>query len=79
MALYDDVIELAKMYLGPAARKFVDRQIKGHLEIDGSQLAPDDLEELAKWCYTSSKLLMNDVKAREFSEKIKALRNGANT
>ena len=77
MALYDDVIDLAKVYLGPAARKFVDRQIKGHLDMDGSQLVHEDLEELAKWCYTSSKMLMNDVKAREFSDKVKSLRNGS--
>ena len=73
MALYDDVIDLAKVYLGPAARKFVDRQIKGHLDMDGSQLVHEDLEELAKWCYTSSKILMNDMKAREFSDRVKAL------
>lgn len=74
MALYDDVVNLAKAYLGPAAQKFVDRQIKGHLDTDKSQLDKSHLDELAKWCYTSGKLLMDEGKAREFSEKVKALK-----
>lgn len=73
MALYDDVVELAKTYMGPAAKKFVDRQISGHLDVEASQLAGSHLGELAKWCYTSGKLLMDDGKATEFSEKVKAL------
>ena len=71
--LYDEVVDLARIYLGPAAKRFVDRQIKGHLEIDSVQLKLSDLDELATWCYTSSKILMNDGKAREFSDRVKAL------
>ena len=74
MALYDDVVGLTKTYMGPAAKKFVDRQISGHLDIrDGSQLTPSHIEELAKWCYTSGKLLMDETKAQELSDKVKAL------
>lgn len=77
MALYDEVVDLARLYLGPAGKKFVDRQIKGHLEIESAQLDASHLDELATWCYTSSKILMDDAKAREFSEKVRTLRNGA--
>ena len=75
MALYDDVVNLAKEYMGPAAKKFVDRQISGHLDgvSDGSQLTKAHLGELAKWFYTSGKLLMDDAKAQELSNKVKAL------
>ncbi len=73
MALYDEVVDLARIYLGPAAKRFVDRQIKGHLEIESDRLTLSDLDELATWCYTSSKILMNDMKAREFSDRVKAL------
>ena len=74
MALYDDVVGLARIYIGPAAKKFVDRQISGHLDIgDGSQLTPSHLEELAKWCFTSEKLLMDEARAQELSDKVKAL------
>lgn len=74
MGLYDDVVNLAKTYMGPAAQKFVDRQIKGHLEVDKAQLDSSHLEELAKWCYTSGKLLMDEGKAQDFSQKVKALK-----
>ncbi len=74
MALYDDVVNLAKTYMGPASQKFVDRQISGHLNItDGTQLTAGHLDVLAKWCYTSGKLLMDDAKAQELSSKVKAL------
>lgn len=74
MALYDDVVELTKTYMGPAAKKFVDRQISGHLDVDAANLTGNHVDELAKWCYTSGKLLMDDGKAKEFSEKVKALK-----
>ncbi|NQT74559.1 MAG: hypothetical protein HQ553_17620 [Chloroflexi bacterium] len=75
MALYDNVVELAKTYMGPAAKKFVDRQISGHLDIgDGSRLGASHVDELAKWCFTSGKLLMDEAKAQEFSDKVKALK-----
>ncbi len=77
MALYEQVVDLARVYLGPAGKKFVDRQIKAHLEMDGSQLTFADIDELATWCYTSSKILMNEGKAREFSERVKSLGNGS--
>ncbi len=74
MAVYDDAVKVAKDYLGPAAGKFIDRQIKAHLDIaDGSQLTKDHLEELSKWCFTSGKLLVDEAKAKELSDKVKAL------
>jgi hypothetical protein len=74
LSLYDDVVELAKPYLGPASERFVSRQITGHLKIEESQLSAQDLEELAKWCYVSGKLVMDDDEAREFSSKVQALK-----
>ncbi len=74
MSLYDDVIALSKPYLGPAAQKFIDRQIKGHLDVEKASLSAANLDELAKWVYTSGKLLMDDAKAQELSQKVKALK-----
>lgn len=73
MALYDNVVDLSKTYFGPAAKKFVDRQMSKHLKIESSELTPSHLDELAKWCYTSGKLMIEDAKAQELSAKIKAL------
>lgn len=74
MSLYDDVVEVAKPYLGPAAERFVRRQITGHLDTEEAQLAAHHLEELARWCYVSGKLIMAEDEAQEFSNKVKGLK-----
>ncbi len=79
MALYDEVVDLARTYMGPAAKKFIDRQIRAHLEIEGAELTFSDIDELAEWCYTSSKFLMNEYKAQEFSSAVRSIRNGTKT
>ncbi len=74
MPLYNDVITLARPYLGPAAEKFLSRQISQHLSVTADQFAVQHLEELSKWCLTSCKPLMAETKAQEFSQKVKSLK-----
>ncbi len=74
MALYDDVVDVTKQYMGPAAQKFIDRQLTRHLNIEISALDASFLDELAKYCYSSGKLLMDDGKAQELSKKVKSLK-----
>ena len=74
MTLYDQVLNVARDYMGPSAERFVVRQLNGHLNIEPHQLTGHHLEELAKWCYTSGKLIMRDERAQEFSNKVKALK-----
>ena len=73
MGLYEDVVEVAKPYLGPAAGKFISRQIGGHLSIQDAQLAKQHLPELAKWVHSSGGMLMDDAKAKELADKIAKL------
>ncbi len=73
MPLYDDVVKIAKDYIGPAGQKFTDRQISSHLGLSPSAISNKNMEELAKWCFISGKMLIGDDKAKEFSEKVKAL------
>ena len=61
----------AALYLGPAARVFLVRQTKIHM----NGLAFDSIEkrhcpELAKWVYFASALLIDKEKAKELSVKI---------
>ncbi len=74
MPLFNDVIELARPYLGPAAEKFVSRQVSGHLDVSSDQLTGRHLEELSKWCFISGKLIMPEAKAEEFSRRVKLLK-----
>ncbi len=73
MALYDDALNVARHYLGPAAEKFMTRQIDRIANADTQNLGRQHLDELAKWCLSSGKLIMGDSKALDFSEKVQAL------
>jgi hypothetical protein len=75
VSLHNSVIGVAKLYLGPAAERFVNRQITGHLnKAVSSELAAGDLEELAKWCYLSGRLVMPEERAKEFGEAVRKLK-----
>ena len=72
MSLYDDALGVTKQYMGPAAEKFMERQLKA-MGLDSTRLSTDDLETLGDRCYTSGALYMADDKAQEFSKRIKML------
>lgn len=75
MALYDNVLSLCKNYFGPGAEKFITRQITVHLNMESPEhLSEQHLEELAKWCFISGKLMIAEADAQELSERIKALK-----
>ena len=73
MALYDEVLNVARPYLGPAAERFLTRQIEQHLDTNAQGLGRQHLDELAKWCLNSGKLVMDESKASDLGQKIKAL------
>lgn len=71
--LSGQIIELSKDYLGPAAERFISRQVTQHLKKEMDSLVPKDLEELAKWVNISAGLLIEKSKAQELADKIKHL------
>jgi len=54
--------------MGPAAKGFLDRQCKSHLNKEPSTLQKTDLDELAKWCQIGTKLVLGE----QVGEKVKA-------
>ncbi len=60
--LYQQVVEVTYDYLGPAADRFIDRQIRNHLEKRPEQLLEQDLNELIDWIRLAMGLLTNDNK-----------------
>ena len=72
MALYDDAVAVASLYLGPAAKGFLSRQLNT-LSIDVQALGREHLEKLAERCLVSGKVFMDEAKATTFSQKIRAL------
>jgi hypothetical protein len=59
-ALYDTIVDVLEYYLGPAAPRFVDRQIEFHLHKPPQEVTPADLEGLIEWIRVSMSLLTSD-------------------
>ncbi len=60
-SIYDDVVSITYEYLGPAADRFVVRQIRNHLQKDPSQLRREDLRQLIDWIQLAMRLISNDT------------------
>jgi hypothetical protein len=59
-AIYDQVVAITKDHLGPAAERFVARQIKTHLNKKPEDLNAQDIPDLAEWTVLAIGLLTED-------------------
>lgn len=72
--LYAEVIAVTSDYLGPAAPRFIDRQIANHLSKIPGQLTPKDMPVLINWMRSALALLTEDSKiVSEFTERLRDL------
>ena len=60
--LFERVVEISNDYLGPAAERFIARQIETHLKKSPAKLNKSDLKPLAEWLKLSFAVLTNDKK-----------------
>lgn len=60
-SLYQDVVGITYEYLGPAADRFVVRQIRNHLHKDPENLQRKDLKQLIDWIRLAMSLLSDDL------------------
>ncbi len=51
MTIEQDCLAILAQDLGPAAKAFLLRQCRGHLNKEPAMLLPADLDNLAKWCH----------------------------
>jgi|HubBroStandDraft_4_1064222.scaffolds.fasta_scaffold475664_2 hypothetical protein len=58
--LYSDVVDITYEYLGPAADRFVTRQIRNHLGKAPDELKKKDLRDLISWIKVAMSLLTDD-------------------
>lgn len=58
--VYDQVIHITNNYLGPAAERFIARQVKNHLHKAPKDLSPADLLRLIDWIRVAVSLLTED-------------------
>ena len=73
--IYQQAILITKDYLGPAAERFIDRQITFHLQKKPELLAKKDIPQLAEWVKVSIAILTEDKQmVDEFSKRILKLK-----
>lgn len=59
-SVYKRVVHITHIYLGPAADRFIDRQIQNHLHKEPADLAVDDLYVLTDWIRVAVAMLTDD-------------------
>jgi hypothetical protein len=71
---YRKVVAVTDQYLGPAAERFVDRQVYNHLKKDPEKLAESDLEQLVDWIRIAFAFLTEDSKlVDEYTDSLRLL------
>lgn len=74
--LYNEVVVVTYDYLGPAADRFVSRQIKNHLHKEPEQLRKKDLKNLIDWIKIAMSLLSDeDTLVAKYIAELQALAN----
>ncbi len=58
--LYEQLVSVTADYLGPASRRFVDRQIQHHINKAPDKLNIQDLNKLIDWLYVSLAVITDD-------------------
>ena len=72
--IYHQVVDITSDYLGPASKRFIDRQIINHLDKSPEELTRKDLTELIKWIQICTALLTEDKDlVEEFSRRLQSL------
>jgi hypothetical protein len=72
--VYNEVVEITRDYLGPAADRFLARQIRFHLKKVPDKLSVNDIPRLVEWVSVSIAILTEDRKlVDENTSRIKSL------
>lgn len=72
--LYREVTRVTEEYLGPAAERFIARQILGHLGKSPQDLTKADIPKLTEWAKVTLGLLTDDhAVVDEFALKLERL------
>lgn len=61
-SLYQNVVSITQDYLGPAAERFIERQIEVHLQKNPRDLKKGDLAPLIDWIELAMALLTDNHK-----------------
>lgn len=74
--LYEQILAITEDYLGPAAKRFIDRQIENHFGKKPAQITAQDLDPLIGWVKISlSMITSNHAAIREYTDRLLKLKN----
>lgn len=73
-SLYKKVVQVTHIYLGPAADRFIARQVQNHLHKAPDELSQDDLLQLIDWIRVAVSLLTeNSQIIEEYTTQLQQL------
>lgn len=58
--IYWRLVDITSHYLGPAAERFIDRQVQNHLNKDPKKITQKDVEKLMDWIRGAVSLLTDN-------------------
>lgn len=64
-SLFNDIVVLSGDYLGPAAERFVTRQVHFHLKKEPAELNHHDISQLVEWLRVSMSVITQNEKLIE--------------
>ena len=77
LSLLDQILEISQDYLGPAAERFIDRQISTHLKKHPEKITRQDIYKLIDWIKLSFALLTNDTDmVEQYAKRLKLVADG---
>lgn len=78
-SVYDQVVKVTHVYLGPAADRFIERQVENHLHKSPEQLSEADLESLIDWIQAVVALITdNNEIIEEYTAELRKLARASN-
>lgn len=74
VTVYDNVVRITHVYLGPAADRFIARQVQNHLHKPPEELSVEDLKKLIDWIRVAVSLITEDSEiVAEYTEQLQRL------
>lgn len=72
--VYEQVVEVTYAYLGPAAKRFIDREVRAHLGKKPDELTKGDIAKLHDWSRLAIALITDDSNmVDDFSKNMLAI------
>jgi ubiquinone biosynthesis protein UbiJ len=70
MALHDDVMNIAKNYMGLAAEEYISRRCRISFKIEVQDLEKEHLDRLAEAIATTAEVYVGKEKVKQFRQEI---------